>query len=57
MLITGSNDGDMLMFSLSSEEWPPENGSLENIGVVGVRGISSDKSETDVEQLVGVFTM
>jgi len=44
----------MLVFSLSSEEWP-ENGSLEYKGVVGVRGISSDKSDTEVEQLVGVL--
>jgi len=52
---TGSNDDDM--FSLSSDEYELEKGSLENEGVVGVRGISSDMSETEVEQLIGVLTV
>lgn len=44
------------MFSLSSEEYDPENASLVKDGVVGVRGISSDASDKDVEQLIGVLT-
>lgn len=45
------------MFSLSSEEYDPEKGSLGNEGVVGVSGMSSEVSDTDVEQLMGVFTV
>jgi len=44
------------MFSLSSEEYEPENASLGKEGVVGVTGISSDASDKDVEQLIGVLT-
>jgi len=47
------------MFSLSySETYELENGSLENGGLVGVRGMSSDISEALVvvlEVLVGVL--
>lgn len=50
---TGSNVEDT--FSLSSEEWEAENGSLLNAGVTGVSGISSERSEADVVELVGVF--
>lgn len=31
-----------------------ENGSPENVGVDGVRGISSDTSDNDVDELIGV---
>jgi hypothetical protein len=51
-LNTGSNVEDM--FSLSSDEYEPENASLGKDGVVGVRGMSSDASDKDVEQLIGV---
>ena len=58
MFIAGSKDGETVMFSLSSEEWELGNGwSLENGGVVGVTGISSERSDTDVEQLVGVLSV
>ena len=58
LFIAGSKDGEAFMFSLSSEEWELGNGwSLENGGVVGVTGISSDRSDTDVEQLVGVLSV
>lgn len=50
---TGSNVEDT--FSLSSEECEAENVSLLNAGVTGVRGISSEMSEADVVELVGVF--
>jgi len=53
LLSTGSNEDDM--FSLSSDAYEPENGSLVNEVVVGVRGMSSDISDTDVEQLIGVL--
>jgi len=54
LLSTGSKDDDM--FSLSLDVCEPPNESLENAGVVGVRGKSSDWSETDVVELVGVLT-
>jgi len=41
-------------FSLSSEGHEPENGSLQNVGVVGVSGMSSDMSDSDVVELMGV---
>lgn len=45
------------MFSLSSDEYELAKGSLEgNDGVVGVRGKSSEVSETDVVELIGVLT-
>jgi len=54
LLSTGSKDD---MFSLSLDVYEPPNGSLENAGVVGVRGkSSSDWSETDVVELIGVLT-
>jgi len=43
------------MFSLSLDECGCPKGSLENAGVVGVRGKSSDLSETDVVELIGVL--
>jgi hypothetical protein len=44
------------MFSLSySDPYEFANGSLENGGLVGVRGISSDTSEALVVALVGVL--
>jgi len=44
------------VFSLSSEEGDPENGSsLEKMGVEGVSGMSSDIS--DVVELVGELVM
>ena len=50
---TGSKDEGL--FSLSSEEYELVNGSLENDGVVGVRGMSSDTSDMDVVELLGVL--
>lgn len=41
-------------FSLSSEGNELENGSLEKVGVEGVSGISSDTSDNDVVELIGV---
>jgi len=49
----GSNVDDT--FSLSSEECEAKNGSLLNAGVTGVRGISSEISDADVVELVGVL--
>ena len=43
------------MFSLSSDEYELENASLGKDGVVGVTGMSSDASDKDVEQLIGVL--
>jgi len=51
--MSGSNVEDT--FSLSSEGYPDENGSLQG-GVIGVMGISSDKSEAVVEVLAGVLS-
>lgn len=52
---TGSKD--VGKFSLSSDLQGLEvKGSLEKEGVVGVKGMSSDKSETDVDELIGVLT-
>lgn len=51
---TGSNiDG---IFSLSSDEYEPEIGSLEKQGVVGVSGMSSDISDIEAIELVGVLS-
>jgi len=50
---TGSNVVEM--FSLSSDECEAEKGSLLYGGVVGVNGISSDKSEAVVVVLAGVL--
>ncbi len=55
LLTTGSKcDG---WFSLSSGEYEPEKGSLENDGVFGVRGISSDTSYSAVVELGGVTSV
>src|SRR6188768_2935511 len=42
------------IFSLSSDEYVPEKGSLLNDGVVGVMGMSSEMSEAVVVALAGV---
>ena len=55
LLITGSNFGEG-KFSLSSDMYEPENASLERTGLVGVAGMSSDKSDAVVETLIGVQT-
>ena len=55
LLITGSNLGEG-KFSLSSDMYDPEKASLERMGLVGVAGISSDKSDAVVETLIGVQT-
>lgn len=55
LLTTGSKcDG---WFSLSSDGYEPENGSLENVGVTGVSGMSSETSDSDVVELGGVTTV
>lgn len=55
LLTAGSNLGDD-RFSLSSSDISePEKGSLENPGLVGVAGISSERSETLVAALIGVL--
>lgn len=55
LLTTGSKcDG---WFSLLSDEYEPENGSLGNVGVFGVSGMSSDTSDSDVVELGGVMTV
>lgn len=56
LLITGSNFGEG-RFSLSSDMHELPNASLENIGLVGVAGMSSDRSEAVVETLMGVHTL
>lgn len=54
LLRTGSNvDGT---FSLSSDECA-ENVSLAKYGVVGVGGVSSEMSDGDVVQLIGVLVV
>ena len=40
---------------MSSEDGGPENGSLENTGVVGVKGMSSEISDLEVVELAGVL--
>jgi hypothetical protein len=54
--MTGSKCDDG-MFSLSLSEYNAEKGSVENAGLVGVSGISSEQSEADVVALVGVLTV
>ena len=49
-----SGIGDDGMFSLSSETYGVENASLEYMGLVGVAGISSERSDAVVDTLVGV---
>ena len=53
MFTTGSKDDGM--FSLSSDECVTEYVSLLKSGVDGVKGISSDISDTDVVELAGVL--
>ena len=53
LLRTGSNVDDGT-FSLSSDECA-ENVSLAKYGVVGVGGVSSETSDGDVVQLIGVL--
>jgi len=50
---TGSKVDEI--FSLSSEEYDAEKGSLLNAGVTGVSGMSSEMSEADVVELAGVL--
>lgn len=56
LLITGSKVGEG-KFSLSSDMYEPEKGSLENAGLVGVAGISSERSDAVVETLIGVLIL
>lgn len=49
--------GEEGWFSLSSDMNDPENISLEKMGLVGVAGISSDRSDAVVDTLMGVLTL
>ena len=51
----GSNVGEEGQFSLSSDRWELDMKSLENAGLVGVAGISSERSDAVVDTLVGVL--
>jgi len=57
LLIIGSKIGEEGWFSLSSDMNDPENISLEKMGLVGVAGISSDRSDAVVDTLMGVLTL
>jgi len=53
LFTTGSKEDGM--FSLSSDECVTEYASLLNNGVDGVKGMSSEISDTDVVELAGVL--